>query len=203
MELKAIVEEAQAANIHVMAHAYTPRAIIQSVKAGVKSIEHGNLLDTQAAEFMAKNDTYLVPTLATYDALAKEGIQNGLSKEMIAKVDSVLESGKRAISIAQEAGITNCYGSDLLAEMRRHQLTGLRLLEESGMSPLQVLQSATINAAQLLELDTEIGSVEEGKVADLLVLKENPLDSIAGVFDNWQDTYRAVFKAGQRVTVDG
>eukprot|EP00977_Amphora_coffeiformis_P016093 scaffold4884_cov165-Amphora_coffeaeformis.AAC.3 len=78
MELKAIVEEADAANIQVMAHAYTPRAIINSVRAGIRSIEHGNLLNEEAAKIMAENGTYLVPTLATYLALAKEGVKNGL-----------------------------------------------------------------------------------------------------------------------------
>lgn len=199
MELKAIVEEADAANIHVMAHDYTPKAIINSVKAGIKSIEHGNLLDKEAAQLMAKHGTYLVPTLATYHALAREGIQNGLSEDMVAKVDSVLEAGKRSIKIAQEVGIPICYASDLLAEMRVHQLTGLALLEASGMSPLEVLQSATITAAQLLELDNEIGTVEEGKAADLLVLKCNPLESIANTFNKWEENYVAVFRAGRRV----
>ena len=200
MELCAIVEEATAANIHVMAHAYTPRAIINSVKAGIKSIEHGNLIDQEAAQFMAKHGTYLVPTLATYDALAKEGIKNGLSQDMIAKVDNVLDAGKRAIRIAQEGGVTMCYGSDLLADMRQYQLTGLGLLEESGMAPLHVLQSATINAAKLTGLDDEIGTVQVGKVADLVVLKKNPLQSsMRTVFGDWEENYLAVFRAGQQV----
>ena len=199
-ELKAIVEEADAANIHVMAHAYTPRAIINSVKAGIKSIEHGNLLDMEAAQFMADKGTYLVPTLATYDALAKEGVLNGLSKEMISKVDDVLEAGKRAIAIAQDAGVMICYGADLLADMRKYQLSGLGILEQSGMSPLHVLQSATISAARLIDLEKEIGTIEEGKVADMIVLKENPLiSSMATVFGNWEENHLAVFRAGRQI----
>jgi imidazolonepropionase-like amidohydrolase len=73
MELKAIVEEATAANIHAMAHAYTPRAIMNCVNAGVKSIEHGNLLNNEAAQAMKRAGTYLAQKLAAYDALAKEG----------------------------------------------------------------------------------------------------------------------------------
>ena len=197
-ELKAIVEEAKAANIRVMAHAYTPRAILNCVQAGVRSIEHGNLLDEQAAKAMAAHGTFLVPTLVTYHALHKEGRENGLSSDMVAKVDDVLEAGKKSIGIAQAAGVTICYGSDLLANMRKYQSAGFGLLQQSGMTPLQVLQSATIHAARLVKLEHQIGSIANGKVADLIVVRNNPLTSMT-VLENCKENYVAVFRAGKSV----
>ena len=190
MELKAIVEEATAANIHVMAHAYTPKAILNCVKAGIKSIEHGNLLNEEAAKSMNKAGTYLVPTLATYDALAKEGKKDGLNEDMEKKIYDVLDAGKKSIGIAKRANVTMCYGSDLLAGMRKYQLSGLSLLNEAGLSPLEVIRSATINAANLIELQDEIGSIEIGKYADVLVLDRNPFQTIT----NW--SYKAVIQQG-------
>lgn len=149
---------------------------------------------------MAQLGTFLVPTLATYDALAKEGVQNGLSEEMISKVDDVLEAGKRSIGIAMRENVTICYGSDLLADMRKYQLSGLGLLEECGMSALQVLQSATIHAARLVGLETQIGTIEEGRVADLILLQDNPLLSTTAI-DN-PKSFLSVFRAGESVKLD-
>lgn len=174
MELKAIVEEAEAANVHVMAHAYTPRAIQNSVRAGVKSIEHGNSLDDESAQVMADVGAFLVPTLATYEALAREGAKEGLTPEMIQKVYDVLEAGKRSIGIAQNKGVTLCYGSDLLADMHRHQLRGLVLLEEAGLSVVDIILSATYHAARLFGMEGEIGIIAEGATADILVSRRIP-----------------------------
>jgi imidazolonepropionase-like amidohydrolase len=196
MELKAIVEEATAANIHVMAHAYTPRAILNSVKAGIRSIEHGNLLNKEAAEAMAENGTFLVPTLVTYDALTKEGKNEGLTQDMVSKVHDVLDAGKRSIGIAHNAGVTMCYGSDLLSDMRKYQLTVLALMEEAGLSPIDGLRCATTNAALLLGMESQIGTIEEGKCADIVIIKENPLLSTI-VFDQWEENYVAVLKQGK------
>lgn len=198
MELKAIVEEATAANIHVMAHAYTPRAIINSVKAGVKSIEHGNLLDEESAKVMAKAGTYLVPTLATYDALAKEGKKDGLSEEMARKIYDVLDAGKRSIGIAKDNGVVMCYGSDLLSEMRKYQLSGLSMMEDSGLPAIDVIRSVTSNAASLLGMEAEIGSIEVGKIADMIIIRKNPLESTR-LFDNWEENYVSVIKQGRIV----
>jgi imidazolonepropionase-like amidohydrolase len=197
MELKAIVEEADAANVHVMAHAYTPRAIQNAVRAGVKSIEHGNLLDDESAQVMANAGAFLVPTLATYEALAKEGAKEGLTPDMVQKVYDVLEAGKRSIAIARKAGVTLCYGSDLLAEMHRHQLRGLILLEEAGLPVVDIIQSATIHAARLFGMEEEIGIIAEGATADILVLKKNPLLSTNVFGEEWKENYFAVLKAGR------
>jgi len=200
-ELEAVVEEAEAAGLYVMAHAYTPLSIAKAVEAGVRSIEHGNLLDEKSAKFMAESGAFLVPTLATYDALSKEGADHGMDDEnMLAKVEEVLGAGKASIGIAKKAGVKIAYGSDLLGEMRKQQLNGLVLMEEAGMSSLEVLQSATIRAAQLLNLEDTIGSVEPGKVADLLVIRQNPIKAtMKTIFDgeDYDDNYVALIQNGK------
>lgn len=196
-ELTAIVEEAEAASIYVMAHAYTPRAILNAIKAGVKSIEHGNLLNEESAKAMADAGTFLVPTLVTYHALAEEGATQGLTPEMVKKVDDVLEAGKRSITIAKNAGVTMSFGSDLLGEMHRHQLRGLTLMEDAGLSPLEVIRSATVNASRLLNLQDEIGVIKEGATADLLVLTKNPLLTTRVFSEDWEECSFAVVKSGR------
>jgi imidazolonepropionase-like amidohydrolase len=124
----------------------------------------------------------------------------GLSEDMAKKVYGVLDAGKQSIGIAQKEKITMCYGSDLLANMRKYQLTGLRLMEEAGLSTVEVIRTATINAANLLGLEQKIGSIEVGKDADIVVLTQNPFLTTT-VFDNWNDNYIAVLRLGEPVDV--
>jgi imidazolonepropionase-like amidohydrolase len=200
-ELRAIVEEAGAANIPVMAHAYTPRAIGNAVEAGVSSIEHGNLLNDEAARAMADAGTCLVPTLLTYEMLQRDGQRNGMSAESVAKVDEVLEAGKRSVAIAKNHKVKIAFGTDCLAEMREPQLDQFRLLQESGMTPTEILQSATCNAAELLDRKGELGVLKEGALADVLVVTGNPLQSTQP-FLQWNESCVAIFKQG-RLTYDG
>jgi imidazolonepropionase-like amidohydrolase len=197
-ELQAIVEEASAANLPVMAHAYTSRAIIKAVQAGVTSIEHGNLLTEEAARVMAQAGTYLVPTLVTYEQLALHGVTQGLRPEMVAKVYDVLEAGKQSIAIAQRAGVTICFGTDCLAEMRQAQLREFALLHDAGMSLEDCLRSATVHAAQLIQRPDELGCIQVGAIADLLLLRENPLDSIR-VYEDWDVQCLGILKNGKVV----
>jgi imidazolonepropionase-like amidohydrolase len=197
-ELQAIVEEASAANLPVMAHAYTSRAILKAVQAGVTSIEHGNLLTDEAAQVMAHAGTYLVPTLVTYEQLALHGEAQGLRPEMVAKVYDVLEAGKRSIAIAQRAGVIMCFGTDCLAEMRQAQLREFALLHDAGMSLVDCLRSATVHAAQLIQRPNELGCIQVNAIADLIVLRENPLESIR-VYEEWDAQCLAILKNGKVV----
>ena len=115
-EIRAAVTEASARRTYVLAHAYIPEAIIQAVEAGVRSIEHGNLINESAARMMAEHDCFLVPTLATYDALARLGKQFNFPPESLRKLTDVLDAGARAIEIAVAAGVRIGFGTDLLGE---------------------------------------------------------------------------------------
>ena len=141
------------------------------------------------------------PSIVSFLGRKTGTIGNPKYIDMIAKVDDVLEAGKRSIGIAQAANVTICYGSDLLAEMRKYQLAGLGLLGECGMEALHVLQSATINAARLVCLESTIGTIEEGKVADMILLMENPLLSTKA-FDNPRQFW-SIFRAGDVIQLDG
>ena len=181
-ELAAICEEAEAANTYVMAHAYSPRSIVRAVRAGVRSIEHGNLLDEDAARAMKEEGAYLVPTLVTYAALADEGVQLGWSAAMLAKLERVRYQGQQAIAIARAEGIPIAFGTDLLGHMHDRQM-GEFALRATVQSPVEILQGATHVAAQLLRAEGQIGTLAAGALADVLLVDGDPIASV----DLWAD----------------
>ena len=197
-EIEAIVAEANAANRYVAAHAYTARAINRAIVAGVRSIEHGNILDEESLELLKLHDAYLVPTLVTYWALKNEGRENGLSQSSWEKVDTVLSTGLEAIRRAHEAGVNLVYGSDLLGEMHRHQNEEFRILSEVQPT-IDAIRSATVNAAALLEREGDLGEIVAGALADLLVLDGDPLRDISVLADS-ADHLLAVIQNGAVVS---
>lgn len=181
-ELRAACEEAEAANLYAMAHAYSPRAVTRAVQAGVRSIEHGNLIDQATARVMKDHGAYLVPTLSTYAALADEGERLGWSASMLEKLQRVKARGIEAVRIARAEGVPVVFGTDLLGHMqsRQNDEFGLRL---QAMDPVQVLQSATIEAARLMRLEGQVGALVPGAYADLLVVDGEPTQSLAMLAD--------------------
>ncbi|HNI76501.1 MAG TPA: amidohydrolase family protein [Giesbergeria sp.] len=172
-ELRAAVEEAEAANLYALAHAYSPRAVTRAVQAGVRSIEHGNLIDAATARAMKRHGAFLVPTLATYAALAAEGARLGWSEAMRAKLALVADRGIEAIRLARAEGVPVVFGTDLLGHMHAQQSNefGLRA---AVVPPLELLQSATHTAAQLLRQEGRIGQITPGAWADLLLVEGDP-----------------------------
>src|SRR5450830_141184 len=120
-EIRAIVAEAEAAQTYVMAHAYTGRAISRAVRCGVRTIEHGNLVDADAARIMREHGAFVVPTLVTYDSLARDGARLGLPADSVAKIESVRQAGRDSLKIYAEHGVQMGFGSDLLGEMHQDQ----------------------------------------------------------------------------------
>lgn len=179
-EIEAIVEEATAANRYVAAHAYTARAINRALKAGVRSIEHGNLLDDESLALFKEHDAFLVPTLVTYWALKEEGKQFGLSEANWNKVDAVLGAGLTALESAHKAGVKIAFASDLLGKMQRHQNREFSIRAQV-QDNLSILRSATTVAAELIEREGELGVIAPGAHADLLVLGTDPLNNIEAV----------------------
>lgn len=177
-EMRAICEEAENAGKYVMAHAYSPRSIERAVGAGVRSIEHGNLLDERSARAMKAAGAYLVPTLATYAALAAEAARLGLTPEMLAKLKRVESLGVEAIRIAKSAGIPIAFGTDLLGHMQAFQSMefGLRL---PAMKPAEILQSATSVGAELIGQSGKLGVIAPGAMADLIVVPGDPTKDLA------------------------
>ena len=176
-EIKAIVHEAHAANTYVMAHAYTARAIARSVRCGVRTIEHGNLVDKETAVLMAKERAFAVPTLVTYDALAEHGARYGLPAESIPKIETVQVAGRRSLEIYAEAGVVMAYGSDLLGEMHEYQSQEF-VIRAQVLGNLEAIRSATIHAAEVLDRVGVLGTIRPGALADIIVCDGDPLASI-------------------------
>ena len=177
-ELAAICEEAEAANTYVMAHAYSPRSISRAVRSGVRSIEHGNLLDEDSARAMKEEGAFLVPTLVTYAALGDEGARLGWSESMLAKLERVRHRGVEAIALARAEGVPVVFGTDLLGHMhgRQNEEFALRLPVQS---PAEILQGATAVAARLLHAEGQVGTLAAGALADVLVVEGDPTQSVA------------------------
>jgi len=176
-EIRAIVHEARARGTYVLAHAYTAEAITRAVRCGVRTIEHGNLVDAAAARVMAEHGAFAVPTLVTYDALANEGESLGLPADSVAKIEDVRHAGLRSLEIFRDAGVPMGFGSDLLGESQRLQSDEFRLRAQV-LSPLEILRSATLVGAQVLGQEGQLGQITAGAHADMLVVDGNPLASL-------------------------
>jgi imidazolonepropionase-like amidohydrolase len=176
-ELRAIVEEAEAWNTYVAAHAYTARSIHHAISCGVRTIEHGNLIDLDAAKLVAAHDAFVVPTLVTYRAMDKHGKELGLPEVSLQKLQKVLVAGLQSVEICLEAGVKLGFGTDLLGELQAHQ--SLEFSIRAEIQPAHdVLASATLVNAEILGQTGELGVVAPGARADLLAVDGNPLDNL-------------------------
>ncbi|MCT1920731.1 amidohydrolase family protein [Brevibacterium luteolum] len=194
-EIRAAVEEATAANRYVLGHAYTARAINRGLKLGVRSIEHGNLLDDESIRLFTENDAFLVPTLVTYERLKAEGVNHGLPQASADKVDSVLYAGLKALEVADRGGVNIAYGSDLLGEMWKWQSKEFEIRSQVQSSGA-ILRSATTVAARLLNQEGELGVIREGALADIVLLNANPLDDITVLAEPEQSVRDVVIRGG-------
>ena len=176
-EIRAAVEEAEMANLYVVAHAYTARSIERCLRNGVHSIEHGNLLDEPTVALMKERGAFLVPTLATYHALAEEGVAAGLPAELATKIDRVLGAGLRAVEMAQRTGVPMAYGTDLLGVMHRRQLTEFELRADV-VPATDLIRAATTTAARLIRREKDLGHIAPGFIADLIAFPGDPLRDV-------------------------
>jgi len=194
-EIHAAVEEAEAANIYCMGHAYTARAIERALECGVRSIEHGNLLDEHTADVFLQKDAYLVPTLVILFTMAKEGDRHGLLRHVVAKVPEVFEAGTRALETCRRKGVKIVFGTDLLGTMHDRQSEEF-LIRAEIQKPADVIRGATSLAAQLFRMEGQIGVVAEGARADLLVVEDDPIENLALLQEQGRHL-RAIMKDGR------
>jgi len=194
-ELETIVEEATAAGIFVMAHAQGADGIKNAVRAGIRSIDHGIYLDDEAIELMQARGTWFVPTL-----LAPQGVIDAvaagvpLPPAIVDKAHRVVEIHRAAFRHAVEAGVRIAMGTDSGVTPHGRNLRELALMADGGMRPAAVLEATTRSAAQLLGLDDELGTLEPGKLADLVIVTGDPYD-VATLPERIDE----VWKAGVRV----
>jgi imidazolonepropionase-like amidohydrolase len=181
-ELEAIVHEARSWNTYVAAHAYTAAAITRAAKAGVRTIEHGNLIDAPAAKLLAERGGYLVPTLVTYEVMRREAPRARLPAFSVAKLETVLAAGLESIQIALQAGVKLGFGTDLLGEFHAYQSEELQI-RARVQKPLAVLRSATLVNAEILGQTGRLGTIAPGALADLVAVDGNPLEDL-GLLQN-------------------
>ncbi len=172
-EIRVIVDEAASRQTYVMAHSYTADAIERAIRNGVRTIEHGNLVDERVARFMAEKGAFVVPTLVTYEALANEGADYGLPADSVAKIATVRTAGLHSLEIYKKAGVKIGYGSDLLGPSQRLQSDEFRIRREV-LSAQEVIQCATTSAAEVLNQVGQLGRIQEGALADILLVDGDP-----------------------------
>jgi imidazolonepropionase-like amidohydrolase len=194
-EIRAAVEEAEAANRYVLGHAYPSRAIRRGLELGVRTIEHGNLMDESIPPLFLQHNAYYVPTLVTYSAMEEHGRELGLPEVSFRKIFDVMDAGLHALELAHRAGVSIAYGSDLLGDM--HRLQSREFAIRGQVQPAaDVLRSATVVGARVVRMEGQIGTLTPGAYADLLVVDGNPLDDI-GVLAKPEQNVKLVMKAGR------
>jgi len=176
-EIRAAVTEAAHRHTYVAAHAYNPESITMAVESGVRTIEHGNLIDSAAASAIASHNAFMVPTLVTYSAMNEMGPVLGLPKRNIEKNVAILEAGLRSLEIALSAGVTLGFGTDLIGETQSFQNRELAIRSE--VQPARdVLHSLwNVNAA-IIGMEGAVGVLAEGAHGDVVVSTVDPLADI-------------------------
>jgi imidazolonepropionase-like amidohydrolase len=174
------VEVAHRAHKHVMAHAEGTDGIKAAVRAGVDSIEHGTIMDEEGAALMEKQGTWLVPTLYTFQHGVEQGLSQGKEQVEVDKEKAILKYQQAAFSLALKHHLKIAYGIDDDPDFVSKEFGAL---VRGGMTPLQAIQAATINGAQLIGMSDEIGTIEPGKFADIVAVDGNPTTDI-GVMEH-------------------
>jgi len=194
-EIRAAVEEAEAFGRYAQAHAYTPDAITRAVSQGVRTIEHGNLIDEKSAALMKEKGAYLVANLVAYYAMRERAREFGMTADMLAKNDLVIDGGLKSLEICKRAGIKVGYGSDLLGQLQVDQSREF-LLRREVLSPIEIIRQATLVGAEIVRMPDKLGVVKPGAFADLLVVDGNPLERLE-LLTGQGENLSVIMKAGR------
>jgi len=177
-EIRAAVEEADRAGSYVAAHCHPKEAVRRCAELGVRSIEHGTLIDRETAEFVAERGAFVVPTMAIIVGLAEEGEKLGFPPASMEKLRRVGDSAFTSLEILKSAGVKMGLGSDLLGALHVRQCTEFTL-RARVLPAVDILRSACTVNAELLGQTGRLGCIRKGAVADLLVVDGNPLEDIS------------------------
>jgi imidazolonepropionase-like amidohydrolase len=176
-EIRAIVDECTRHGAYVCAHCHPAEAIRRCVEFGVRSIEHGTMIDEETAAFVAKKGAYVVPTMAVIFALLENGTSKGMSEVSLKKLLKVQERALAGLEIMKRAGVKMGFGTDLLGEQHTRQGTEFTLRSQV-LTPFDILHSATAVNGEILQMGGKLGVIKPGALADLLVVDGNPLKNI-------------------------
>ena len=193
-EARAIVETAHLYGKRVAVHAHGADGIVMALKAGADSIEHGTLMDQAGLKLFVDSGAYYVPTLSTINGYIERlrDNPNAYSPAVKRKIEWRIGITGKALQLAHKAGVKIAFGTDAGVSLHGRNADEFELMVKFGMTPKQALMAATVNAADLLGLTDEIGSLEPGKSADLIALPGDPFVEL-GVLKR----VRAVIRAGQ------
>jgi len=198
-ELTAAVEEAKKKKKRTFAHVGNSEGALICVEAGVDSIDHGNILDNRALESMKKAGSFYVPTLYAYLGLATKGKEAGYADWAVEKCKRILDIHKETFQKAYKMRINIATGTDLGSEKGSYYgklgeslITEIELMVKYGMSPMDAIKAATRTSARNLGIEESVGTLEKGKLADLVIIDGNPLDNVSNLRHVWR-----VMKEGQ------
>ena len=176
-EIAAATDEAKNFGRYVLAHAYTPEAITRAVSNGVRTIEHGNLIDDKSARLLKSKGGYMIANLVTYFIMKEKAASFGMTADMLAKNDIVLEGALRSLEVCKKAGVKVGYGSDLLGPLQVEQSREF-IFRAEVLSPLEIIRQATTVGAEILRQKGKLGVVAPGALADLILVDGNPLKKL-------------------------
>jgi len=193
-EMKAIVADAHRLGRKVAAHAHGAQGILWASQAGVDSIEHGSYIDDAGIAEMKKNGTYLVPTLYLGDWFLENAERNHVPEFYLAKAKAVMPIARRNIAHAFASGVKVAFGTD--AAVYPHGLNAheFAVMVKLGLTPLQAIQAATLNAADLLGWSGKVGTLEQGAWADMVAVDGDPTKDVTTL-----ERVKFVMKGGEVV----
>ena len=193
-EMKAIVADAHRLGRKVAAHAHGAQGIVWASQAGVDSIEHGSYIDDAGIAEMKKDGTYLVPTLYLADWFLANAEKIGTPAELIAKAREVTPAARKNVARAFAAGVKVGLGTDAAVYPHGMNAHEFAVYVQLGMTPLQAIQTATVNDADLLGWSDKVGTVEAGKFADIIAVDGDPLADVTTL-----ERVKFVMKGGEVV----
>ncbi|MBA3431788.1 MAG: amidohydrolase family protein [Actinobacteria bacterium] len=178
-ELRAIVEEATTAGVFVAAHAHGAEGIKRAVRAGVRSVEHGSLMDDEAIAMLADTGTWLVADLYDGDYINEEGPRLGYDEETLRKSQDTTEAQRQGFEKCVTAGVKLAFGTD--AGVFPHKDAGRQFayLTRHGLTPLEAIRTATVHAAEMIGWNGAVGTLAPGARADLIGVQGNPLEDVS------------------------
>jgi len=196
-EMMAGIEEAHKAGKKTATHAMGSQGILDALHAGIDSIEHGIYLTDEIISFMKKNKVFYIPTIAAMYHIGQMGVKAGIPAWAVEKNNIVTPHHKESVKKAHKAGVSIAMGTDAGTPFNYHgkNLMEISLLVRNGLSPMEALIAATSTASQVLGMENRIGTIEQGKIADLVLVKHDPLEDIDIL--NEVDTIVRVMKGGQ------
>jgi imidazolonepropionase-like amidohydrolase len=180
-EMDAIVDEARKWGKRTCAHAHGIEAIKMAIKAGVISVEHGTLIDDECIGLMKEHGTYLVSDIYVDDYILSEYSKKGFPEKIMNKARQLTQVHFETFRKAVKAGVKMAFGTDAGGYPHGRNGNQFSYMVKWGMSPIQAIQSATINAADLLGWKGKVGSIKAGKLADIIATSENPLENITAL----------------------